>query len=718
MPGRAIRSGALRQTAQLMTPEPPAAGVTVEQVRTAARTTTGTQDFTVSGFGTVKAAIIEVTLAVADDAPIARAFYSYGIVDGTSQYCASIVLEDNVSPAWNNGAETGSDQAYTSNNKCVALLDCSTPALLAVATFNSFITDGVRINWTTAPSTAVLVKVTLLGGSSLSVYAGDFTSTSVVDTATTISSVPFLADNVILVGNHRTAFNSFAWPHAVPNSAISIGFADRGVTVRQCCLAQYGDCSQPLSETAGQVSSLYAAYGVLTSQGIEITDFTSSGFSAYTRESADFGGGFKFFYLALNYDDQPHWVGVVDSPTATGNISETSSGIHPIAFMQLCSGINLVNVPRSQNGVGAGAFGSVTCTANDLITHGFSGAHGVNPQDTESWTSDTLRSRLSTQSDLHIASFVSFDTSGYTLNYSTANATVRKWPTLVIGTDESPDSYGERDITWTTDSTVHRASVSPIFGNEHLTVYQMTPETTHVVRMRYLSTLAPKYRLLIDETRTFEVIAILNTDTYNHEMIVACKELEVETTTVHDTATIYPTKDAYLDQGSPTANRDTLGIRIGRFVGGTVWRGVFHFDLSSDVPAGAVIDSATLYMSTSSTQGTGAACKAHRLTVTDWVENEVTWRRASTALDWTDGGDYTETGAIDWTMNADVGVDSQTVDLTSLAQDAVDSRSLQLHVLLKDDAELTNSTHRFFKDVENDTEAERPRLELAFSYVE
>lgn len=90
---------------------------------------------------------------------------------------------------------------------------------------------------------------------------------------------------------------------------------------------------------------------------------------------------------------------------------------------------------------------------------------------------------------------------------------------------EAADSYGEPDITWTTSSTVHRAMIEPMSGAESLVVFQNTPDVTHVVTMRYLSTLTTKDRLYINGARTFEIVSILDTETYNHEMKVACKEL-------------------------------------------------------------------------------------------------------------------------------------------------------------------------------------------------
>lgn len=90
---------------------------------------------------------------------------------------------------------------------------------------------------------------------------------------------------------------------------------------------------------------------------------------------------------------------------------------------------------------------------------------------------------------------------------------------------ESADAYGEQDQTWTTSSTVHRARVEPITGSERLIIYQVTPEVTHVVTLRYGSGVAVKDRLYINGSRTFEIVSIIDTQTRTREMKLACKEL-------------------------------------------------------------------------------------------------------------------------------------------------------------------------------------------------
>lgn len=95
----------------------------------------------------------------------------------------------------------------------------------------------------------------------------------------------------------------------------------------------------------------------------------------------------------------------------------------------------------------------------------------------------------------------------------------------VMTASEVADTYGEQDQVWSTDSTMHRARIEPMYGSENMIVQQMTPDVSHLVTMRYLSTLTTKNRLYVDGARTFEIVSILNTETLGHEMKLACREL-------------------------------------------------------------------------------------------------------------------------------------------------------------------------------------------------
>ncbi len=85
------------------------------------------------------------------------------------------------------------------------------------------------------------------------------------------------------------------------------------------------------------------------------------------------------------------------------------------------------------------------------------------------------------------------------------------------------DSYGDVLPTWTTQAT-RWAEVVPVSGREVHLAGRITSETTHTVRLRYLSGLDSKWRILWG-TRVLEIESVINTDEINWEMVLACKEV-------------------------------------------------------------------------------------------------------------------------------------------------------------------------------------------------
>ena len=149
----------------------------IEMVTVAANTSTGTQDFTVAGFGTPKGAIFLVSYGTANGTAVNHAMLSVGFTDGTRQRAIGIRVENAVV----GGSDTGNIESSTA---CILTALNSADTTDGVATFDSWITDGVRVNWTDAPPSAYLVTCILFGGSGVSnVYVDDFTTPGVVDTA-------------------------------------------------------------------------------------------------------------------------------------------------------------------------------------------------------------------------------------------------------------------------------------------------------------------------------------------------------------------------------------------------------------------------------------------------------------------------------------------------------------------------------------------------------
>lgn len=393
-------------------------GVRFEVVQSAAPTSSGVQDFTKSGFGTPKAAILIFSNASVSGTDISDAVIGVGITDGIRQFATCGVSQ--------NGVGTANTFSHITNSGCVLLLESSAGGIDGEASFDSWITDGLRINWANPPTSGVLVTAVLINGADLSAYVGDFTSSATIGNSVDITAPNFEPHQLIVLGaGPITSYNT-----SLSDMHMNLGFVDNGVSIVQCSTNEFSNDAATLGDTRDNVSSIYAA-SIIIGSDIEISGFDSQGFSAYTRTAA---GGYKYPYLALAYGTMiSHWVGIVDSPTATGNQSVVSPGFKPQFVLHCPNAVATIDGDRTTDATGAGTFSVGAFTATDGFTT------SIEDQD----TADPIRARSSTYSNpvkydsgagtnLHTASFVSLDPSGWTLNYTVANATVRKWPTLVV----------------------------------------------------------------------------------------------------------------------------------------------------------------------------------------------------------------------------------------------------------------------------------------------
>lgn len=88
---------------------------------------------------------------------------------------------------------------------------------------------------------------------------------------------------------------------------------------------------------------------------------------------------------------------------------------------------------------------------------------------------------------------------------------------------EDRQGNGEVLLTYSTFATVW-ASVRPMQGNELESAQQISAIVTHKIRIRYNDTIAPRNRILFD-SRTFEVVSILNYQERNIYQDILCKEV-------------------------------------------------------------------------------------------------------------------------------------------------------------------------------------------------
>ena len=134
---------------------------------------------------------------------------------------------------------------------------------------------------------------------------------------------------------------------------------------------------------------------------------------------------------------------------------------------------------------------------------------------------------------------------------------------------------------------------------------------------------------------------------------------------------------------SPTSNQLQIGSA------GSRYRTIFEWDIS-DLPDSATISSAELTLKhVSDTIDSTATIAAYRVTQTGMTES-ATWSTYDGSNSWTSsGGDYTATDGA--TASYSSGNDV-VIDVAALAQDAIDSRSGLLRLLVSTSAEFAGGT--------------------------
>lgn len=334
-------------------------GVTVRETQVALNTSTGTQDITISGLGAaseIKAAMFICTSATGGIAIEDHANLSVGFTDGTTHRVVSNNSDDDVGTVDANSRSATDEVIMIINN--AGGIDIE-------ATFDSFITDGVRINIGN-DGAAVDCSVILWAGTGISAEVGEFTLDSSVS-STVSPTVGFEFEHMIAIMPHPT--NAFA-DTATDDWGIGFGMCnnDGGGAFTQGALAYHettGDASgNPLAghftdRVCASVLDASGSAGIETTG--EVTAASSSSFTVTTRDAGVSGADVAF--LILSYGGGQHWVdGDQLAPTSNGVFSVTDVGFKPQFVMVGIGNIepgNSLTSGGTQSGIFAvGAFGA------------------------------------------------------------------------------------------------------------------------------------------------------------------------------------------------------------------------------------------------------------------------------------------------------------------------------------------------------------------------
>lgn len=397
--------------------------VSAAVTRAACNTSAGNQDITIAGFGTPKAALFICSVATSNGSAASDFNLSIGAATGAAnEWCLSVNNED--------GQPDTDTAATTDSDKCIRLNTAGGPTVDGEAEFTAFITDGVRINWTNAPSAAWLLTVVLFGGTDLAAHANNVALGNSLDNAVDVTAPGFEPTLVIAVcqGGLGMDANATSLQHSMGVVHNGAGISQRSVGFRHSNGASEGSPDGRCTETYG---ILQVTTSATLDWGGEFGTFDGSGFTVTTRIAG--ANSTSLMYLALRLGgSESGWVGTVDTPTSPGDDSETGPGFEPQLVLQIGSHMEAIDTAYNSSPL-AGALGLGAFSTNNEYMTAVADEDAASTTDTQSLSADTAIELPQDDGTAGLtAAFASMNNDGWTLNYSAVEGNAKKFFGLAI----------------------------------------------------------------------------------------------------------------------------------------------------------------------------------------------------------------------------------------------------------------------------------------------
>lgn len=356
-----------------------------------------------------------------------------GATDGTRQWLAGIVHPD--------GNTTGTlSYRRNSTTQCVGRLDTSL-IFTGVGTFVKWLsttdtgTDetGVRVNITSATG-YTRGYVILFAGDDVSARADNFTAHATVDSTVNVTAPGFRSKLTLLATTNGASS---------PNGLFAYGFAaNDGATITQRSMAVNYQNIAPPTANYGLVSSdsgHLQIFGSSITYRTEIGD-NANGFNATSRVGGS--GGDVVYYLALDFVGRDVWVGSFDTPTATGEFSETSPGFKPQIVSFITSMMTAEDTVKANNE--PGLFGVSAFTETEEHSVSMTVEDNVSTTNSSNVADNTKAVNVddATQTAAFDAAFTEMLSTGWKINFSTANGTARKWIGFAVQAESASGKHG------------------------------------------------------------------------------------------------------------------------------------------------------------------------------------------------------------------------------------------------------------------------------------
>lgn len=391
---------------------------------------TGTVDYTESGFGTPVAAIIlGSAVETLDSKGTTAATSSIGFTDGTNEKSSSFASKNGESTS--RCRRSSANAFYIRNDKNYA------SSIDAVAEFDSWITDGIRLDWTTADSGfQPEITVILIGGTGVTAEAGQLTPNGTVGNTTQVSGLSNEPEVVLFLGNCRT----FDTVGSIGNSIVGeMGFgifADVDSSFKQGAVSISHDHNSG-SAYAAVITRNDRCWTCVNGRdgniecALEVTAKTSSSFTVTTRDSNNTS---PVAYLSLNLNGDVFDLVQQQLSNSTGtqdfSSSDVSSPLIALLAASTADGTNSIDTRDACMSVGIDMDG-----ASNPSCHSAGMDHNLATTQCFSIVSNakTLWTDDYGGNEEKIADTSAWGSGKYTINYSTNDGTTQYGFALLIG---------------------------------------------------------------------------------------------------------------------------------------------------------------------------------------------------------------------------------------------------------------------------------------------
>lgn len=380
---------------------------------------TGTGNQTITGVGFQPRAVIFFWTRQTAAGYVANESMGFGFAAGGNQRSVGIVSDDNA------GSSDFKRNRSAADVIMVLVPNSSTNNTInngARASFTSFNADGFQINWGDNDGRADIIHYIALGGDITNAFVGSFNArTSVGNTA--VTGVGFQPDAVLFLNSTIIATASESDRTVYNGKQFNLGMMNS--TGQQWAISACGrDGSGSTPHSLGQQRTdqvMVTLTGTCTTTADSAASYSSMNADGFTINWSNGAGvAFPIYYLALRGGQ--HQLGSFNQATGAGNQQTTGVGFEPDGLFLASFGRVASTTLAADSEVSLGAASGIT--ARGAI---WSETRNVDPTDanTSTVTNRVIRLATSQTTDAE-ADLVSFDSAGFTLNWTPVDGTARQ----------------------------------------------------------------------------------------------------------------------------------------------------------------------------------------------------------------------------------------------------------------------------------------------------